>query len=84
MKTQVPGLGSKYSEEVEMEEVVLVVVGVLSLKLDSTRDCFCQVRQSCIWLGSLAVSWAMGIWRWLWLGCDVMWWEWVAGQWVLG
>ena len=40
MKTRVPSLGSKYGEEVEMEEVVLVVVGVLSLKLDNTRDCF--------------------------------------------
>ena len=84
MKTRVPSLGSKYGEEVEMEEVVLVVVGVLSLKLENTRDCFCQVRQWCIWLGCPAMGWAMGIWQWLWLGCDVMCGLWVAGQWAFG
>jgi len=62
MKTRVPSLGSKYGEEMEMEEVVLVVVGVLSLKLDNTRDCFCQVRQWRIWLGNPTVGWAMSIW----------------------
>lgn len=38
----------------------VVVVGVLSLKLDSTRGCFCQVKQW--WAGQVSGS---GI-RWWW------------------
>lgn len=59
MMTRIPGSGSEYGEEVEMGEVE--VVGVLSLKLDSTRGCFCQVKQW--WAGQVS-------------GSGIQWWQW--------